>query len=81
MENEKGEPRKLAVLFFRLLEVGCKNGSTYYAYSLTWAISDLDNKTYHPVSLVDKQAPKIGLERLNKGDVVRSLSQKSCIRS
>lgn len=73
-KNEKGEPRKLAMFasfFLRLLEVDAKTGLPHYAYSLTWAISDLDNKTYHPISLVDKQAPKIGLERLKKGDVVR----------
>ena len=73
-KNEKGEPRKLAMFasfFLRLLEVDTKTGLPNYAYSLTWAISDLDNKTYHPISLVDKQAPKIGLERLQQGDVVR----------
>ncbi|MGB1119640.1 MAG: polyprenyl synthetase family protein [Chitinophagales bacterium] len=73
-KNEKGESRKLAMFasfFLRLLEVDRKTGLPNYAYSLTWAISDLDNKTYHPISLVDKQAPKIGLERLQKGDVVR----------
>ncbi|MEC8628181.1 MAG: polyprenyl synthetase family protein [Bacteroidota bacterium] len=73
-KNEKGEPRKLAMFasfFLRLLEIDTKTGLPNYAYSLTWAISDLDNKTYHPISLVDKQAPKIGLERLQKGDVVR----------
>ena len=73
-KNEKGESRKLAMFasfFLRLLEIDTKTGLPNYAYSLTWAISDLDNKTYHPISLVDKQAPKIGLERLQKGDVVR----------
>ena len=44
-----------------------------------WAISDLDNKTYHPISLVDKQAPKIGLERLQKGDMVRSYLKKAAL--
>ena len=73
-KNQKGEHRKLAMFasfFLRLLEVDTKTGLPNYAYSLTWAISDLDNKTYHPISLVDKQAPKIGLERLQQGDVVR----------
>ena len=60
-----------ASFFLLLLELDMKTGLHNYAYYLTWAISDLDNKTYYPISLVDKQAPKIGLERLQKGDVVR----------
>ena len=81
-ENEKGEARKLALFasfFLRLLEVDRKTGLPNYAYSLTWAISDLDNKTYHPISLVDKQAPKIGLERLKRRCGARSLPQEAAL--
>lgn len=42
-----------------------------YAYSLIWAISDLDKKKYHTVSLVDRRAPKLGIERLKKGELVK----------
>ncbi len=42
-----------------------------YAYSVIWGISDIDNKKYHTVSLVDKRAPKLGLERLKKGELVK----------
>src|ERR1035438_203601 len=33
------------------------------AHSLIWAISDIDKKEYHTASLIDKRAPKLGLER------------------
>lgn len=42
-----------------------------YAYSVIWGISDLKNEKYHTVSLVDKRAPKLGLERLKKGELVK----------
>lgn len=42
-----------------------------YAYSLIWGISDLDKKKYHTVSLVDRRAPKLGIERIKKGELVK----------
>ncbi|MFN8321668.1 MAG: polyprenyl synthetase family protein [Chitinophagales bacterium] len=42
-----------------------------YAHSVIWGISDLKEKKYHTVSLVDKRAPKLGLERLKKGELVK----------
>jgi predicted secreted hydrolase len=40
-------------------------------YSVIWAISDLNEKKYHTVSLVDKKAPKIGIERIKRGELVK----------
>jgi len=47
-----------------------KTGEAEFGYSVIWAISDLDNKKYHTVSLIDQRAPKIGIERINKGQIV-----------
>ena len=48
-----------------------KTKKVEYGYSVIWAISDLDKKKYHTVSLVDKRAPKIGIERIKKGELVK----------
>lgn len=42
-----------------------------FAFSVIWGLSDLDKETYHTVSLVDKRAPQIGLQRLEKGEIVK----------
>jgi geranylgeranyl pyrophosphate synthase/predicted secreted hydrolase len=38
-----------------------------YAHSCTWAISDADGHTYHSESRVDASAPRMGLERIKRG--------------
>ena len=48
-----------------------KTKKAEYGYSVIWAISDLDNKKYQTVSLVDKRAPQIGIERIKKGQLVK----------
>jgi geranylgeranyl pyrophosphate synthase/predicted secreted hydrolase len=42
-----------------------------YAHSVIWGISDVKEKKYHTVSLVDKRAPALGLQRLKKGELVK----------
>lgn len=42
-----------------------------YAYSVIFGISDIDNKKYYTVSLVDKRAPQLGLEKLKTGELVK----------
>ncbi|MES2621596.1 MAG: lipocalin-like domain-containing protein, partial [Bacteroidota bacterium] len=66
--------RKLSVFasFFRkAIDVDKATKKPIYAHSLIWAISDVDKKKYHPVSLIDKKAPKLGLEELKKGNLVK----------
>ena len=48
-----------------------KTKAPIYGYSVIWAISDLDNKKYHTVSLVDQKAPQIGIERIKRGELVK----------
>ena len=48
-----------------------KTKQPLYGHSVIWAISDLDKKKYYTVSLVDKVAPKLGIERIKKGQMVQ----------
>ncbi len=63
-----------ASFFRRLLEYDEKNKKFKYGHSITWAIFDEKGnerkEKYFPVSLVDKVTPKIGLDKVEKGEVV-----------
>lgn len=66
--------RKLSLFasfFVHAIAFDKKTKKPDYAYSVIWGISDADKKKYHTVSLVDKRAPKLGLERLKKGELVK----------
>lgn len=64
-----------ASFFRRLLEYDEKNKRFNYGHSITWAIYDEKGnerkEKYFPVSLVDKVTPKIGLEKVEKGEIVK----------
>jgi geranylgeranyl pyrophosphate synthase/predicted secreted hydrolase len=60
-----------ASFFRKLISIDKKTKLPGYAYSVTWAISDLEEKKYHAVSLIDKQSPKIGLKKLKKGEATK----------
>jgi geranylgeranyl pyrophosphate synthase/predicted secreted hydrolase len=42
-----------------------------HAHSVIWGVSDIDKQTYQTVSLIDQRAPKLGLERLERGELVK----------
>lgn len=42
-----------------------------FGHSVIFGISDIEKKKYYTVSLVDRRAPKLGLERLKKGEMVK----------
>lgn len=66
--------RKLSLFasFFRkAIGYDKKTKTAIYAHSLIWAISDAEKKKYYPVSFIDKKAPKLGLEELKKGELVK----------
>lgn len=68
---ETVEGRKFSVFaaFFQIARKRDKvTGKTEYSHSLTWAISDLEDEKYMAESWVDRHAPGIGLERIDKGD-------------
>lgn len=39
-----------------------------YAHSMTWALSDPQAGKYYPLSYVDPDAPKMGIERIKRGE-------------
>jgi geranylgeranyl pyrophosphate synthase/predicted secreted hydrolase len=61
-----GECFSVFASFFRLI-IGYKeeNHQPIYAYSVVWAIIDLKNQKYYPLSLVDQCAPAASLKVLD----------------
>ena len=58
----------LFAAFFRIISAHDEaTGAVTYAHSMTWAISDLDNRRYLGESRADHSAPKLGLERIANG--------------
>jgi hypothetical protein len=69
LPSAQGRNLSLFVSFFRhAIKLNKKKGEYDYAHSVLWAISDLDEKKYYTVSLVDHRAPKIGLRQLKGND-------------
>lgn len=67
-----GRQLSLFASFFRhAISFDKKTGKPDYAHSVIWGISDIDNKKYYTVSLVDRRAPQLGLARLKKGELVK----------
>lgn len=68
---DTADGRSLAVFasFFRVIKG--RDQATHaplHAHSVTWALSDLDAKRYYPDSIVDRDAVRMGLERLDQAD-------------
>jgi geranylgeranyl pyrophosphate synthase/predicted secreted hydrolase len=63
-----GRQLSLFAAFFRIVKG--RNEVTQqieYAHSCTWAITDVDGRTYLDESRVDPSAPELGLERIKRG--------------
>jgi len=72
IQTKKGKEFSLFASFFRkLVHYDEKTRKATFAHTIIWAISDVEKKEYHTVSLVDRRAPKMGLERLKKGELVK----------
>ncbi len=72
IKTKGGKQFSLFTSFFRhAIGFDKKTKVPDYAHSIIWGISDLENKKYYTVSLVDKRAPKLGLQRLKKGEIVK----------
>lgn len=68
----EGKEYSVFASFFRkLLGFNKETQQLEHAHSITWAIIDVEKEKYYQNSLVDKRTPKLGLERLRKGEVVR----------
>jgi geranylgeranyl pyrophosphate synthase/predicted secreted hydrolase len=60
-----GRTLGLFAAFFRIIEARDEvTGMPTYAYSMTWALSDLESKRYLGESRVDHRAPEMGLRRI-----------------
>lgn len=62
-----GHAYSLFAAFFRIINGKKPDGAWEHAHSLTWAISDVANGEYLARSFVDANAPRIGLERIARG--------------
>ncbi|GMV42290.1 MAG: hypothetical protein AMXMBFR64_40060 [Myxococcales bacterium] len=51
-----------------------------YAHSLTWALYDADSGKYLAESRVDRRAPELGLQRLDKGEGTRDPRLRRAMR-
>lgn len=72
VETIDGRAFSLFAAFFRVLTGRDEaTGELQYAHSLTWALSDPARKRYVTQSLVDRRAPELGLERLDRNEGTR----------
>lgn len=51
-----------------------------HSHSVTWALIDLDAKKYYHESVVDKEAPRLGLEKLDRGEGVHDKRLRRAMR-
>lgn len=81
LQNEKHEEFALFASFFKLA-VGkdATTGKLQFAYSLTWALSDLKSRAYYRDSLLDPCAPAVGLETLNKGKLTSDKRMQAALK-
>lgn len=81
LTTEDGRNLALFASFFRVVKGRDETTKkTLYAHSLTWALVDLDDKRYFPDSMVDSDAPEMGLERLKRGDGSKDPRMRSALR-
>jgi len=68
VQNETGAEFSFFVSFFKLaVGVNPETGEMKFAYSVTWALSDVEGKKYYRDSIIDKVGPEVGLETLRRG--------------
>ena len=62
-------PQSLFVAFFRqAANRHEQTGAVEYAHWITWALSDPDEGRYYASTRVDQSAPRLGLERIDRGE-------------
>ncbi len=86
IELVDGRRQSLFAAFFRVLKGRDeRTGELQYAHSLTWALSDVARKRYLTQSLVDRDAPRLGIEKLDRGEgsrdpLIRRAMREVCVR-
>jgi len=79
--TEGGKPLSLFAAFFRQKRAPEKpDAKATYVHSMTWALSDPGEKAYWPESRVDKSAPKMGLERIDRGQGMKDVRLNRAMR-
>ena len=69
VETVDGRAFSLFAAFFRVLTGrNPQSGELEYAHSLTWALSDPTRRRYVTQSRVDRRAPQLGIERIDRGE-------------
>ncbi|MBL8941708.1 MAG: hypothetical protein JNK45_01120, partial [Myxococcales bacterium] len=86
VELADGRTASLFAAFFRVLKGrDAETGALQYAHSITWAISDTARQRYLTQSLVDRDAPRLGIEKLDRGEGsrdprIRRAMREVCVR-
>ena len=69
LESSTGNGYGIFASFFRVIvDIDKQTEAPVYAYSLTWAVSDLQARRYLQASFVDREAPRLGREKLDRGE-------------
>ena len=69
LESFDGRQFSLFASFFRVLKGRDEaSGALEYAHSLTWALTDVAKEAYYGESRVDKDAPSMGMDKLERGE-------------
>jgi geranylgeranyl pyrophosphate synthase/predicted secreted hydrolase len=76
-----GRELSMFASFFRIVKARDEQTKRLlHAGSVTWAISDASGRRYLSESRVDKEAAKLGLERLNRGEGTRDQRLRRAMR-
>jgi len=67
LRTASGRELSVFAAFFRIVNGKRADGSLEHAHSLTWAVCDVEQGDYVGRTFVDANAPRIGLERIKKG--------------
>ncbi len=76
-----GRDVALFASFFRIIKA--RDEQTHeplYAHSVTWALVDVDSGAYYQESRVDADAPRLGLDKLDRGEGVQDPLLRRALR-
>ncbi|MEW5848933.1 MAG: polyprenyl synthetase family protein [Myxococcota bacterium] len=71
LETEDGRPFSVFASFFRMVVGKDKRGAPIHSHSVTWALVDVQRHRYVMDPVLDRCAPDVTLERLNRGEGTR----------
>lgn len=81
LRTESGRTMSLFASFFRIVAGKDEaTGGPTYAHSLTWALSDVDQRAYYPESRVDRTAPELGIKKVDRGEGSRDPRLRRAMR-